>query len=255
MATPAGRFAARKYQAPPQPIRCQRRDRGGEQRGPETLFRCGAGAVAGFACAGTPTCKRIDPDRFGDVLELRRAEIGDREIEPPLDLTIGVLGQADRAGLANALQSRGDIDAVAHQIAVALLDHVAQMNADAELDAALGRQARIALDQAVLHFDRKAHRVDHAAELDEAAVAGALDDPPMMGGDGGVDQVAPQAPKARERAILVRSREPAIADDIGDQDRRNFPGLAHGQRPSAASEISTEARFEAPLIQGQPGAE
>ena len=89
------------------------------------------------------------------------------------------------------------------------------------------RHAGVALDQAVLHFDRATHRVDHAAKLDEAAVAGALDDPPMMGGDGGVDQVAPQAPKARERAILVRSREPAVPDHIGDQDRRNFPGLAH----------------------------
>ena len=59
------------------------------------------------------------------------------------------------------------------------------------------------------------------------AVAGAFDDPPMMRGDGRVDQVAAQPPKARQRAILVRSREPAIADDIGDQDRRNFPGLAH----------------------------
>ena len=43
--------------------------------------------------------ERIDPDRFGDVLELGRAEIGDGEIEPPLDLPIGVLRQADRARL------------------------------------------------------------------------------------------------------------------------------------------------------------
>ena len=48
-----------------------------------------------------------------------------------------------------------------------------------------------------------------------------------MHGDGRVDQVAAQAPKARERAILVRAREPAVADDIGDQDRRDLPGLAH----------------------------
>jgi hypothetical protein len=47
------------------------------------------------------------------------------------------------------------------------------MNADQELDAALGRQACVALGEAVLHFDRAAHGVDHAAELDEAAVAGA----------------------------------------------------------------------------------
>ena len=106
------------------------------------------------------------------------------EIEPPLDLPIGVLGEADRAGLGDALQPRGDIDAVAHQIAVGLLDDVAEMDADAELDAALRRQAGIAFDHAVLHLDRAAHGVDHAAELDEAAVAGALDDAPVMHGDG-----------------------------------------------------------------------
>ncbi len=156
-----------------------------------------------------------------------RAEIGDRHIEPAAHLAVGVLGKTNRARRADALQPRGDVDAVAHQVAVALLDDVAQMNADAELDAALGRQSGVALDEAVLHLDRAAHRVDHAAKLDQAPVAGALDDPPAMGGDGGVDQVASQAPKAREGAILVRSREPAIADDIGDQDRRNFPGLAH----------------------------
>ena len=209
----------------------------------------------GLRLGGLADLQRIDPDRVGDVLELRRAEVADREIEPPFDLPIGVLRQADRARLADAFEPRGDIDAVAHQIAVALLDDVAEMNADAELDAALGRQAGVALDQAVLHFDGAAHRVDHAAELDEAAVAGALDDPPMMRGDGGVDQVAPEPPKARERAILVRSREPAVADHIGDQDRRNFPGLAHGQRPSAAGETSTEARAEALPIHGEPGAE
>ena len=106
----------------------------------------------------------------------------------------------------------------------ALLDDVAEMNADAELDAALGRHAGVALDHAVLHLDRAAHRVDHAAELDEAAVAGALDDAPVMRGDGGIDQIAAQPPEPRQRAILVRAGEPAVADDVGDQDRRDFPG-------------------------------
>ena len=97
-----------------------------------------------------------------------------------------------------------------------------------------GGEAGVALDHAVLHLDRAAHGVDHAAELDEAAVAGALDDAPAMRGDGGIDQIAAQPPQPRERAILVRAGEPAVADDIGDQDRRDFPGLAHGflGRPS-----------------------
>ena len=72
--------------------------------------------------------------------------------------------------------ARRDVDAVAHQVAVAFFDDVAQMNADAERDPAILRYAGVALDHRVLHFDCATNGVDHAAELDEAAVAGALDD-------------------------------------------------------------------------------
>src|ERR1700722_7567609 len=148
--------------------------------------------------------------------------------EPAAHLTVGVFRQTDCARLANTLQPRGDIDAVAHEVAVAFLDHVAEMNADAKLDATLGRQAGVPLDHAVLHFDRAAHGVDHAAEFNHAAVAGAFDDAAMMEGDGRIDQVAAERPEARQNAILVRSRKPAIADDIRNENRRNLPGLAHG---------------------------
>ena len=122
--------------------------------------------------------ERISADRLFDILELGRAEISHLHVEPAAHLTVGVLGKTDRAGLGNSLQSRGDVDAVAHQVAVALLDDVAEMDADAELDAALGRQARVAFDQAALDFDRAADGVDDAAELDDRAVASALDDRP-----------------------------------------------------------------------------
>ena len=90
-------------------------------------------------------------------------------------LTIGVLGKTDRAGLRDAFEPRSDIDAVAHQIAVALLDDVAEVDADAELDASVIGNAGVALDHAALQFDRAADCVDDAAELDDRAVAGALD--------------------------------------------------------------------------------
>ena len=45
--------------------------------------------------------------------------------------------------------------------------------------------------------------------------------------DDGVDEIAAKGPQARKDAILVRSREPAIADDIRNQNRRELPGLAH----------------------------
>jgi hypothetical protein len=41
----------------------------------------------------------------------------------------------DRAGGGDALQPRGDVHAVAHKIAVTLFHHVADVNADTELDA------------------------------------------------------------------------------------------------------------------------
>ena len=167
---------------------------------------------------------------------MRRAEIGDREIEPPFHLPIGVLGEADRAGLGDALQPRGDIDAVAHQITVGLLDDVAKMDADAELDAAFRRQAGVALDHAVLHLDRAAHGVDHAAKLDEASVASALDDAPMMGGDGGIDEIAAEAPQARQGAILVRRGESTVADNVGDQDCSELARFPHGAPSGRHSE-------------------
>ena len=58
------------------------------------------------------------------------------------------------------------------------------MDADAELDAPVVRHAGIAFDEAVLQFDRAADRIHDTAELDDAAVAGALDDAAMMDGDG-----------------------------------------------------------------------
>jgi hypothetical protein len=57
--------------------------------------------------------------------------------------------------------------------------------------------------------------------------------------DGRIDQIAAEPPEPRQGAILVRSREPAVADDIRDQDRRNFPGLAHGA-PSRVMQNSTK---------------
>ena len=140
-------------------------------------------------------------------------------------------GQTDGAGLGNAFQSRGDIDAIAHQIAVALLDHIAEMDADAELDAALGRKAGVALDHAVLHLDGAAHGVDHAAELNDGSIAGALDHAPIVDGDYRVDQIAAERSQPRQCPILVGASEPAVSDHVRHQNRCELPGLGHGTPP------------------------
>jgi hypothetical protein len=108
------------------------------------------------------------------------------------------------------------------------------MNTDAEFDPPFRRDTRIAFDNAVLHHDRASHRVDYAAELDDDPVAGALDDAPVMGRDGGVDQVASQRPQSRQPPLLVDAGEPAEADDVGDQDRSDLACFRHGVAPGFA---------------------
>ena len=66
------------------------------------------------------------------------------------------------------------------------------MNADAEVDATVFRQARVALDHAVLNLDRAAHSVNDAAEFDDRAVAGALDHAAVVNGDRRIYEVAAQ---------------------------------------------------------------
>ena len=72
------------------------------------------------------------------------------------------------------------------------------------------------------------HRVDHAAELDNAAVASALDDAAMMDGDRRIDEIATETPQARQGAILVRRGESAVADNVGDQDCSKLARFPHG---------------------------
>jgi hypothetical protein len=141
---------------------------------------------------------------------------------------VGVFRETDASRLANAFQPSGDVDTVAHQVTVGLLDHVAEMNANAKLDALVRRDARIALDHGALRFDCAAYGVDHAAEFDDAAVAGTFDHSAVMDGDCGIDEIAAKRPEPRQNALFVCSREPAVTDHIRNQYRGNFPGLAHG---------------------------
>jgi hypothetical protein len=87
----------------------------------------------------------------------------------------------------------------------------------------------------VCTFNGAANRVDHAAKFDDRAVAGALDDAAMVHGDCGVDEVAPKATKAREGPVLVGASEPAISDNIRNQDRSQLSGLAHYVPPAAGN--------------------
>ena len=75
------------------------------------------------------------------------------------------------------------------------------------------------------------HGFDDAAEFDQSPVAGALEHVAVLAGDRGVDEVDAQRPQPRERAVLVRARHAAEADNVGGQDRCDFAGLGHRAPP------------------------
>jgi len=90
----------------------------------------------------------------------------------------------------------------------------------------------------VLHFDTAANRIYHATKFDDAAVAGTLHDAPVMRGDGGIKQIAPQPAQPSQCPILVGASKPAVSDHIRRQNRREFAGLRHGS-PFTTRQSST----------------
>ena len=142
-------------------------------------------------------------------------------------------------GLGDTLQSCGDVDAVAHQVAVALLDDIAQMDADAELDAALGRKP--ALRSTMPFCTSMAQRTASTTLRNSmrTAVPGALHDATVVDTDGRGDQIAPERPQPCQRTFLVAAREAAEADHVSGQDSGELALFRHGGvtlRPSETGE-------------------
>jgi hypothetical protein len=54
-----------------------------------------------------------------------------------------------------------------------------------------------------LDFNGAVHRADDTPELDNCAIAGALDDAPLVNRDDRIDQIAAEAAQARKRPVLV----------------------------------------------------
>ena len=69
-----------------------------------------------------------------------------------------------------------------------------------------------------------------------SSVARALDDAAVMRGDGGIDEIATEAPQARQGAILVRRGELAVPDNVGDQDCSELARFPHGAPSGRHSE-------------------
>ncbi len=80
------------------------------------------------------------------------------------------MGDRNPARTRNALQPRGDVDTVAENV-IAFDNHIPQVNADAEFDAALLRHIGVSLPNSALNLYGARHRAHHAWEFHEDTIA------------------------------------------------------------------------------------
>jgi len=142
------------------------------------------------------------------------------------------IGDEHCTGVGQGLDPRGDVDAVAIEV-VALDDHVAEIDADAQFDPVVRRDASVPPGHCLLHCDRAAHRIDDTGKLHQHPVAGGLDDAALVFGDLRIDELIAQRLEALERAFLVRPHQPRIPRHIGGEDCGEAAGLAHAVSPAA----------------------
>jgi hypothetical protein len=143
-----------------------------------------------------------------------------------------VFRDADAAGLGNAFQPRGDVDAIAVDVAV-FDDDVAKVDTDPEGDPLPLWRPGIALDHPALHGERAGDGFDHTRELDQKAVAGGLDDLPAMLMDF-------RSINSR-RWAFTRARVPSSSAPMSQL----YPAMS-------AARIAASRRFDA--LRGQSGA-
>ena len=172
----------------------------------------------------------VDRHRLGQVLgpALPQELVADRQLAA--DLVVDRLRDQHPAGLGHGLQPRREIDAFAEQVA-AVEHHVAQMHADAKPHRRRRVEPRVAGGELGLHLGRALHRLDHAREVGDQAVAGGVGDPAAMA----LDQPREHRARILERRHgrhLVRRHQPAVALDVGGEDGRQLAfdavGVGHG---------------------------
>src|SRR5882672_8975287 len=136
------------------------------------------------------------------VLELFVAQRLVANNELVLDLLVDSAGDVNTPRLAQGLQPRRDIHAVAEDV-ILIDDHVAKIDADTILNLLIAGFSKITRRHALLNYDRAAHRFERTVEHGEKAIPHVLDDPSSMLRDSRVDRIAEEALNAGMRSLLI----------------------------------------------------
>ncbi len=125
-------------------------------------------------------------------------------------------------GIGELLKPRGDVDALAVPVRP-LDDQLAEIDADAHVDALVLGKACVSLRHPALDVDGALDRVDNARELGEKPVAHQLEDCAAMGRDRRLDQFRPVDFEPLEGSRLVQLHQTAVAGDVGGEDGGELP--------------------------------
>jgi len=155
-----------------------------------------------------------DSDRPVDILNADVAAVLEPSVDPIADAFVDDGGNANAAGLGQRLQAGGDVDAIAIDI-VAFDDHITEIDPDPQHNPRLPQGLVGQGAVRALHRQGAVHRVDHAAEFDDGAIADELDDAAVMGGDRRVENGLPVLLEGGQRARLVGPHQARIADHVG----------------------------------------
>ncbi len=159
----------------------------------------------------------VDADLIRDVLDRLVAEVGEADVELVAHLLVHGRRDADAARLGQRLQTCGDVDAVAVDPS-SLGGDVSHVDADPEVHAALGGEARVECPQHSLDLDCGADGVEGGRELGEDVVTRSIHDPASVLPDAHRDLLAVVAERP-DRGRLVLGHQAAVADGIGGEDR------------------------------------
>src|SRR6185436_3606911 len=103
-------------------------------------------------------------------LQFRGAQLDQGDFNRVPNLPLHIHRDADAARARQRLDARGDVHAVPVNIPAAM-HHVADVNADLDLDAPVATHVMIALGQRALDFDAALRGFQGTVELDEEGVA------------------------------------------------------------------------------------
>jgi hypothetical protein len=131
-----------------------------------------------------------------------------------------------------------DVNAVAMDIVI-LNEHIAQIDADAELQSTIDRDVCVALGLGFLHLRRAAQGVYDTMELDQEPVAHSLNQTAVMVGNLGLEDVLEVCAKLSAHSFFVGLAQTAITGNIGN----HYGGKPAFHAPFQVGDGTTQARI------------